>query len=92
MAGRHTDHASGDSEEERIVAETRTVRHEGSAEGDVVSDPALNDHVGADWVDEGGADPTGPATSTRAADEEPTETPHPVKENTSPNVTLDPSD
>lgn len=36
---------------------------EGSEE-DVMSDPALDDHLGSDWVDEGGATPAGPATST----------------------------
>ncbi|WP_282851545.1 hypothetical protein [Gulosibacter sediminis] len=35
---------------------------------DVVSDPALDDRVGNDWADEGGATPVGPATSTAADD------------------------
>lgn len=30
---------------------------------DVISDPALNDKLGQDWADEGGATPGGPATS-----------------------------
>lgn len=30
---------------------------------DVISDPALTDKVGHDWADEGGATPTGPASS-----------------------------
>ncbi|MCX6498604.1 MAG: hypothetical protein NTU93_07350 [Arthrobacter sp.] len=30
---------------------------------DVGSDPALNDEVGRDWSDEGGATPAGPATN-----------------------------
>ncbi|WP_449277536.1 hypothetical protein [Leucobacter sp. GX24907] len=34
------------------------------AEDDVTSDPALDDRVGSDWADEGGATPAGPATST----------------------------
>lgn len=29
---------------------------------DVLTDPALDDSVGADWTDEGGATPSGPAT------------------------------
>ncbi|WP_284986740.1 MULTISPECIES: hypothetical protein [unclassified Arthrobacter] len=32
---------------------------------DVISDPALDDSTGADWTDEGGAAPEGPATNTR---------------------------
>lgn len=31
---------------------------------DVISDPALNDQVGQDWTDEGGATPSGAATDT----------------------------
>ena len=31
---------------------------------DVVSDPAKDDTQGQDWSDEGGATPTGPATTT----------------------------
>lgn len=33
---------------------------------DVHSDPARDDRVGSDWSDEGGAAPTGPATSSGA--------------------------
>jgi hypothetical protein len=33
---------------------------------DVVSDPAKDDTVGQDWSDEGGATPSGPATSDEA--------------------------
>lgn len=40
-------------------------RHE--AEDDVVSDPALDDKVGSDWVDEGGATPSGPSAAPDAA-------------------------
>lgn len=32
-------------------------------EGDVVSDPALDDRLGSDWADEGGATTVGPATT-----------------------------
>lgn len=39
-----------------------TVPIEGSQ--DVESDPALNDEVGQDWTDEGGATFAGPATSS----------------------------
>ena len=34
------------------------------ADEDVMTDPALDDRVGSDWVDEGGATPAGPATDT----------------------------
>lgn len=30
-------------------------------EADTISDPALNDEVGQDWTDEGGATPSGAA-------------------------------
>lgn len=33
------------------------------AKQDVVSDPALDDRIGSDWSEEGGATPTGPATT-----------------------------
>jgi hypothetical protein len=33
----------------------------GDALSDVTSDPALDDQIGSDWSDEGGATPTGPA-------------------------------
>ena len=46
-----------DTEEHR----TETVS---TASKDVMSDPAHSDDVGADWSDEGGATPTGPATQT----------------------------
>lgn len=34
------------------------------AREDVDSDPALDDRLGSDWIDEGGATSVGPATST----------------------------
>lgn len=34
-----------------------------SAAADVTSDPALDDRLGSDWADEGGATRVGPATS-----------------------------
>lgn len=33
-----------------------------AADDDVVSDPSKGAETGADWADEGGATPTGPAT------------------------------
>lgn len=36
------------------------------AQEDVMTDPALDDRLGSDWVDEGGATPTGPATRAPA--------------------------
>ncbi len=53
-------------------AETVPARHRTDGDGsheDVVTDPALDDRVGSDWADEGGATSSGPATAT-AADEE----------------------
>lgn len=38
---------------------------------DRVSDPARSDEVGADWADEGGATPDGPATAESATDGDP---------------------
>lgn len=35
---------------------------EPDVEGDVESDPALDDTTGSEWADEGGAVPDGPAT------------------------------
>lgn len=51
------------------VEETDTVQTEYSPEHsdaptDVASDPALDDRLGSDWSDEGGATSAGPATST----------------------------
>ena len=34
------------------------------ADDDVLSDPAKSDDQGADWTDEGGATPSGPAEDT----------------------------
>lgn len=49
------------STEDRAELETAST----SAAADVTSDPALNDELGQDWADEGGATPRGPATSSR---------------------------
>lgn len=51
------------------VEKTETVETEHSpdhsdAPADVASDPALDDRLGSDWIDEGGATSVGPATST----------------------------
>lgn len=35
---------------------------------DATSDPARSDETGADWADEGGATPQGPATAESAVD------------------------
>lgn len=56
---------SGQLDEKQTV-ETRQTElsdEERRAHADVVSDPALADHVGTDWTDEGGATPDGPATT-----------------------------
>lgn len=37
--------------------------HGEDSDGDVRTDPALDDRLGSDWSDEGGATPAGPATS-----------------------------
>lgn len=36
---------------------------------DATSDPARSDEIGADWADEGGATPQGPATAESAVDD-----------------------
>lgn len=38
-------------------------RPDTDAESDVASDPALDDRLGSDWADEGGATPVGPASA-----------------------------
>ena len=71
---------------------------------DVESDPARDDRLGSDWSDEGGAAPSGPATSTgadapdaddaesdAAGDRDDTRPPQHEKVPGSP-VTLDPPD
>lgn len=63
-----TDAAQNDVVETDVV-QTDTVQTEYSPEhsdapGDVETDPALDDRLGSDWVDEGGATSVGPATST----------------------------
>ena len=42
----------------------RRVATEHTGTKDVVSDPAHSDDIGADWSDEGGATPIGPATES----------------------------
>lgn len=64
------DRKNGEPDERTDTEHVETVptRHrpdEVPAEEDVMSDPALDDRVGSDWVDEGGAAPEGPATATK---------------------------
>ncbi len=64
---------SHDSEKKEPTQLTDTVPTKHGADGadaksDVVSDPALDDNIGTDWADEGGATPAGPATATATAD------------------------
>lgn len=62
--------ASGSSAhgDEEKIAQTVPTAHGGPAgtevEEDVMSDPALDDRIGSDWTDEGGAGVEGPATDT----------------------------
>lgn len=70
----HSDHASN-SEAAEGSKKSRTDASEAGKDGpqtvqtnvskDVESDPALNDNVGQDWADEGGATPQGPATPSK---------------------------
>lgn len=53
-----------EAEERTETVPTELGPDEVDVEGDVVTDPALDDRVGSDWADEGGATPEGPATST----------------------------
>lgn len=64
-AGQHTDRSKIEEHEERT--ETAPTQHGPTGNGakdDVVTDPALDDRLGSDWADEGGATTTGPATVT----------------------------
>lgn len=45
----------------KVSGEKDATAAEKAARSDVDSDPALNDEVGQDWADEGGALPSGPA-------------------------------
>jgi len=61
----HEDRAHAEAQEERT--ETVPTQHGPTGNGakeDVVTDPALDDRLGSDWADEGGATTTGPATAT----------------------------
>ena len=61
----HFDRSGIEEHEERT--ETVPTQHgptENAAKQDVVTDPALDDRLGSDWSDEGGATTTGPATDT----------------------------
>lgn len=60
-----TDRSPMEQGEERT--ETVQTQHGPTGNGakeDVVTDPALDDRLGSDWSDEGGATTTGPATDT----------------------------
>ncbi len=62
-------HPDGEESEERTT--TAPASHgadEARADEDVLSDPALDDRIGSDWVDEGGATASGPATRTPGPD------------------------
>jgi len=68
------DRKSGGSDERTDAERTETVPTHHSpdevpAKEDVLSDPALDDRVGSDWVDEGGAAPEGPATATKEVEQ-----------------------
>lgn len=79
-------------------AERRVETEQTDAE-DVVSDPGHSDEVGADWSDEGGATPTGPATQSReeasdedASDKDEREEDDVLPPEDLPAITLDPPD
>src|SRR5690606_25179977 len=62
-----------DNKEPTELTNTVPTKHGASgadAQSDVQSDPALDDNVGTDWADEGGATPVGPATATADSDDE----------------------
>lgn len=64
-AEQRTDRSEIEENEERT--ETVPTQHGPTGNGakeDVVTDPALDDRLGSDWADEGGATTTGPATDT----------------------------
>lgn len=52
-------------EESTATVVTPKKDESGSPLKDVTSDPALDDHVGSDWSDEGGATPVGPASAEK---------------------------
>lgn len=61
---------AGETEERELRSGTVPTGHgpaEPDAQEDVLSDPALDDRLGSDWADEGGAVPSGPATDAPAA-------------------------
>lgn len=64
----------GDQNEQKLTETVPTVHKPDDAdvdvEGDVVSDPARDDHLGSDWQDEGGATAEGPATAPYRKDGE----------------------
>lgn len=60
-------HSHDERRESENVERTETVprrhRDDDATEHDVESDPALDDRLGSDWADEGGATSAGPVTS-----------------------------
>lgn len=96
MSRRTHEEAGGQTPEERTqTVPTAHGADEAVADEDVVSDPALDDRVGSDWADEGGAVPSGPATAAPSGDEEPEDAdsdPSEFGEEGLPQITLDPPD
>lgn len=83
LPGEPRQEPGGDQE----LTETAPTAHkpEGvEAREDVVSDPALDDRLGSDWQDEGGATTEGPATAPVQQDE--------GRGGSLPAITLDPPD
>ncbi len=66
MTDQQQNRSEAESEGPRTVVPDAARRHSGPAHPDVESDPARDDRTGSDWADEGGATPTGPATSAPA--------------------------
>ncbi len=56
--------SGGDSAEARKERQDSPETVPANPSHDVETDPALNDGLGQDWSDEGGATPQGPATSS----------------------------
>lgn len=56
--------SDGDSAEARYERTDSPETVPANTSHDVETDPALNDGLGQDWSDEGGATPQGPATSS----------------------------
>lgn len=59
----HHEHPDEDVEQTETVP-SKESPGDGAEPNDVETDPALDDRLGSDWIDEGGATSVGPATST----------------------------